>query len=75
MIVNFCYVKTGMSGTPLILFLLVGVTLFLFGISILALTTRLSKNSLAVLLKRKQTIFPFRLYHLTFNPLLFASCN
>ena len=75
MILNWCYVKTGIAETPLILFLVVLFTLVFFLGLVLALTTRLSNTPTGILLKRKREVFPFRVYHLTFNALMFCSCS
>lgn len=72
-IANWCWIKDGMSGTPAILFLIIFIATLLYMMVSLFTYNRLASDSTSMLIKRKRNIFTFRLFHLTFNGLTFAS--
>lgn len=73
MITNWCWVKQGMIGTPMILFLLIFAATIIYLVIGLFTYNRLASDQVSMLIKRKRNVFTFRLFHLTFNGLMFAA--
>lgn len=72
-ITNWCWIKNGMNGTPAVLFFLVFMATLIFIMVSLFTYNRLASDRTSILIKRKRNIFTFRIFHLTFNGLTFAS--
>lgn len=73
MITNWCWVKDGMIGTPMILFLIIFSATIIYLVIGLFTYNRLASDQISMLIKRKRNVFTFRMFHLTFNGLTFAA--